>query len=146
MERAVETERAYARAAAVRSGSRRGIAVAVCAPLLAFSLWSLIVRPDFIWGSRQAGSIAPDRMDASVRFAMYLLARRAEEYRSREGEYPAGGADIGATDALRYTRVGESGYRITARAGQRELTLSSGDDLAEFLGNSAELIQQRITK
>lgn len=146
MARAVETERAYARAVTIRSGSRRGIAVAVCVPLIVLSAWSLVVRPEVIWGSRAGATIASDRMEASVRFSMYLLARRAEEYRSREGEYPAGGADIGATDAVRYDRVDETSYRITARGGRRELTLSSGDDLAEFLGNSPQLIQQRITR
>lgn len=147
VEHSVRAQQEAARPVVIKRSRARTITTALlCAALLALCAWSLIARPEFIWGPRQVAAIPAERAEASVRFAMYLMARRAEAYHAREGEYPATAQEISADTSLAYTRLDASRFQITARVGGKQLVLSSADDPSKFVGNSAQLIQQRIGK
>jgi hypothetical protein len=138
MQHAVQAEQA----AAVRRAPRaRGYGTVVaCAIVLLVCAWSFVVRPEFIWG-KPAAEITAEREEAAIRFAMHLLARRAESHRAAYGEYPLAG-DLPTDSTIHYTRLSDSAFQIAASVRGRRLVLASSDDLAAFLGNSASLIQQ----
>ncbi len=147
VEHSVRAQQEAARPVAIQRSRARTVTIGVlCVVLLALSAYSLIARPEFIWGPRHAAVIPAERAEASVRFAMYLMARRAEAYRAREGEFPATAQEISADTSLAYSRLDASRFRITTRVGDKQLVLTSADDLAAFLGNTAQVIQQRIGK
>lgn len=124
---------------------RRGAFVAVlCAILLAASAASFVLKPAFIWGNRTA-SLPPQRAEANGRLAMFLLARRLDLYRSREGEYPESLTDVGGDVAIGYRRIDPTTFELSWEANGKKLVLASGDDRDAFLGNSIELVQQRVS-
>lgn len=137
----IEREAALAE---LRTPSRaRPIALGViCAALFSFSAWSFIARPEFIWGPRVT-ALAPERAEAGARVAMYIMAKRAEAIRARDGEFPDDGAEIGAPQGFTYIRDGDT-YTIRTQLNGRELTLRSDDDAQAFLGDSRDVIQQRV--
>ena len=124
---------------------RTGVVVAVlCAILLAASAASFVLQPAFIWGNRTA-SIPPRRAEANGRLAMFLLARRLDLYRAREGEYPESLTDVGGDVAIGYRRIDPTTFELSWEANGKKLVLASGDDRDAFLGNSVELVQQRVS-
>ena len=136
-----ETARPHARR---QSRGGRMAVVALCAGLVAFCAWSFVQRPEFIWGPR-APAVPAERVEANVRMSMYLVARRAELQRAAHGDYPNALAEFSPDTALRYRASGEE-FEITGVANGRLLVLRSSDDLGAFLGNSADLIQQRVRR
>lgn len=125
---------------------RRGAFVGVlCAILLAASAASFVLKPAFIWGNRTA-SMPPQRAEANGRLAMFLLARRLDLYRSREGEYPESLTDVVGDVAIGYRRIDPTTFELSWEANGKKLVLASGDDRDAFLGNSVELVQQRVSK
>jgi hypothetical protein len=75
---------------------------------------------------------------------MYLQARRLDLYRGREGEYPDALSAVGGDTLLGYRRLDDTTFVLTASVAGQKLQLSSGDDRNAFLGNSRELVQQRV--
>lgn len=113
------------------------------AAMLAFSAYSFVARPAFIWGSG-ASPVTAERTEASARLAMYLQARRLDLYRAREGEYPASLMDVGGETSLGYQRVDDSTFVLTITTAGKRLELASRADREAFLGNSRALVQQRV--
>lgn len=122
----------------------RAVVAVLCALLLIASAASFVLKPDFIWGNR-AASISPQRSEANGRLAMFLLARRLDLYRSREGEYPESLEEVGGDVAIGYRRIDPTAFELSWDANGRKLVLASGDDRDAFLGNSVELVQQRVS-
>ena len=76
---------------------------------------------------------------------MFLLARRLDLYRSREGEYPESLTEVGGDVAIGYRRIDAATFELSWEANGKKLVLASGDDRDAFLGNSVELVQQRVS-
>lgn len=124
---------------------RTGPVIAVlCAILLAASAASFVFRPEFIWGKRVA-SLTPQRSEANGRLAMFLLARRLDLYRAREGEYPERLTEIGGDVAIGYRLIDPAKFELSWHVNGRTLVLASDDDRDAFLGNSLQLVQQRVS-
>jgi len=124
-----------------RSRAVRTAAVWLCVPALAFSAWSLIAQPAFLWGPPPAPLAAP-RADANARMVLYLLAQRLEQYRAEEGAVPASLAVLGQdTEGVVYAAIGDTGWVLRGRERGREIVLRTGDDLDAFLGPSLRVLR-----
>lgn len=128
----------------VRKPSRaKPIAIGtLCVLLLGLSAYSFIARPEFIWGTH-SGAIPAPRAEASVRVAMYLMARRLDAYRAREGVFPATLSAVGGDTTLGYRQDGERFELFTTVNGSR-VALGSADDRTAFLGSSFDIVQQKV--
>jgi hypothetical protein len=117
---------------------RRGslFALLVCVPLLAFSVYSFVAKPEFIWGAPVA--LPPEQSEASGRVALFMLAQRIEAVRAQRGDYPESLTEIGeVAPGIQYTLVGDSAFelRMTPDA-TREIVFDSRANAREFLRNT----------
>jgi hypothetical protein len=124
-----------------KSNASRIALALLCVPLAAFAIYSFVAKPEFIWGPRTV--VSPARTEATVRMSMFLLARRAELHKTRVGEYPASLREFSPDTMLGYRRTA-NGFEVTGSANGRSLVFRSSDNPAAFLGNSAELLQQKV--
>lgn len=123
---------------------RTGVITAVlCGILLGASVASFVFKPEFIWGTR-ISSLPPERSEANGRLAMFLLARRLDLYRAREGEYPESLTEVGGDVAIGYRRIDPATFELSWVVNGKKLVLASGDDRDAFLGNSVALVQQKV--
>ncbi len=83
MDHAVRVHQEISEAKPFPRRSRVLVATIVCIPLLAFSVYSVVARPEFIWGSRSV--LPPDQADANARVALFMLAQRIEGVRAQRG-------------------------------------------------------------
>jgi hypothetical protein len=115
-------------------------AVILCVPLLGLSVYSWVARPEFIWGpSRQ--SVAPQRLDADLRFTMFLLAQRVKSHRVASGSYPVSLAAIGGAPAGISLRVlSDSLFELQAMLNGKPVILRSNEPASAFLGTSLKVI------
>ncbi len=140
----VQIEREAALAMIPRQSRAKPIAMGIfVAAALAFSAWSLIARPAFIWGTG-ASPVSPQRLEASARLAMYLQARRLDFYRAREGEYPEALGEVGGDTTLGYERVADTAFVLSISIAGKRLELPSASDREAFLANSRDLVQQKV--
>jgi hypothetical protein len=124
-----------------RSRLARAVAVWFCVPALAFSAWSLIAQPAFLWGPPPAPLPGP-RADANARMVLYLLAQRLEAYRAEEGDFPASLSVLGQeTEGVVYAAIGDTGWVLRGRERGREIVLHAGEDLDAFLGPSLRVLR-----
>jgi len=143
MDHAVRVHQEISEAKPIRRRGRIIAATAVCAPLLAFSVYSMVARPEFIWGSRSV--LPPDQADANARVALFMLAQRIEGVRAQRGAYPASLAEIGeGTSTVQYRLLADSLFELRLRMdAAQEVVLLSNQDLRVFLGDSPQRIQGR---
>jgi hypothetical protein len=81
--------------------------------------------------------------EASLRIGMANAAQHIQRFYQQNSRLPETLAEAGAySDGIEYTRIG-TGWRITATEGTVQLTLSSRDALASFIGRSFEVIARR---
>jgi hypothetical protein len=123
--------------------SRRMLAVMICALLLAFSAYSAIVRPEFIWGP--AVVVAPEQADAGARMGMFLLAQRLEGVRAARGHYPESLNEVGeGASGVEYRVIGDSIFELRVKTDSASvLVFRSNENAARFLGDSPMRIQGR---
>ena len=76
---------------------------------------------------------------------MALMARRLDLFREREGEYPESLTEVGGDVAIGYRLIDGGTFELSWQVNGRRLVLSSTDDRDAFLGNSVELVQQRVS-
>jgi hypothetical protein len=141
MDHAVEAEIEKARPMTPAKSNARAITMAVVfVPLLVFSVYSWVARPEFIWGPR-VRALPPVQQEAGLRFAMYLLSTRIEAYRKAQGQYPASLAAIGeGIPGVTYEVVG-SHFELRATEGGKPIVLRSNESADTFLGNATNIIQ-----
>jgi hypothetical protein len=140
-----EIRSAEAREAEARRAARRGVRPVVwtCAALtLVLCSYLLIERPDWLFPA--AGPVeSVELQEASIRISMANAAQHIQRYRQQTNRLPETLTETGAYgDGIEYTRIG-NGWRMTATQGTIQLTLTSGDALAPFIGNSFEIISRR---
>lgn len=143
MDHAVRVQREISEAKPLYGSKRVVAAMVICLPLLAFCIYSFVVRPDFIWGARAALPL-PQR-DANARVALFMLAQRLEAIRAERGGYPESLAEIGEeAPGITYTVTGDSVFELRFRADSTaEVVYRSTEDAARFLGDSPLRIQGR---
>jgi len=139
MDHAVEVQREISKRPRLPE-SRRGIwLIVLLASATALAGYSWFARPEFIWGPKPTAE--PARQEADTRFAMYLLSRRLEAHRKREGSYPATLAGIGRPNSsIAYHLLSESTFELVGMKGGKQIVLRSDMPAAAFLGNSPRTI------
>jgi hypothetical protein len=142
MTHTVKVEKEISKATPVKTSNGRLTALSIiCVPLLAFSIYSWIARPPFIWGPKVVPLPALEQ-EANIRFAMVLLVMRIDSYRETEGLYPSSLAAVGeALAGVTYTLIADTIYELKASQNGMEITFRSDQPADAFLGNSAAIIQ-----
>lgn len=143
MDHAVRVQKEVSGATPIR-GSRVPVigAMALCVPLIAFSVYSYVARPEYIWGPATAPS--PVQQEAGLRFGMYLLAQRVESYRVSNGRYPESLALAGdGLEGVSYAVISETVFELRATADGKAIVFRSDAPVDAFLGKSPEFIQDR---
>jgi hypothetical protein len=116
----------------------------ICVPLLALSVYSWVARPELIWGPR-ARSVPPQRREADIRFAMFLLARRIQSYRATEGALPPSLAAIGSrVPGVSYAVISDSVFELRTQEGGKAIVLRSDAPAGDFLGNAARIVAGQV--
>jgi hypothetical protein len=102
----------------------------------------LVERPE--WLFPEAGTPETTEVqEASLRIGMANAAQHIQRFYQQNTRFPETLAEAGAhSDGIEYTRIG-TGWRMKATQGGVELTLSSRDALANFIGRSFEVIARR---
>ena len=145
MEHAVRETRAVATAKPIQSyRSRPIILAAISIPLTLLCAYSLIAKPDFIYGPSPA-SVPAVRRAADTRFAMYLLAQRVLAYRAAQSRLPeslqAAGEDW---DGIHYRVVNDSVFELrTPGDSGQAIVFRSDERIDPFLATSVTMIRRR---
>jgi hypothetical protein len=142
MDHAVRVKKEVSGATPIRSWRGGAVlALLLCVPLLGFSAYSFIVRPEFIWGPAPAQS--PAVQEANYRMGLYLMAQRVERYRAESGHLPATLADAGLDGTgIEFQPLPDGQFELrTTPPGARPLVYRSNESAAAFLGNSITVIQ-----
>jgi hypothetical protein len=127
MDHAVRVQREVTQATPLRrSRAPRLFAVGVCMALIGMSVYSVIARPEFIWGrsSRQPDAAT----QASLRLGLYVLSQRIETFRTEHSRYPVAldEVDEGAR-GVHYALLGDSVYVLRAVSGVDTALFRSDD-------------------
>ena len=143
MDHAVRVQREISEAKPLYRSRKIVAALVICLPLLAFSVYSFVARPDFIWGTPAVLPV-PQR-DANARVALFMLAQRLEAIRAERGDYPESLAEIGEdAPGITYTVSGDSIFELRFRAdSSTTVVYRSNEDAERFLGDSPLRIQGR---
>ena len=143
MDHAVRVQREISEAKPLGASRRVLLAAVLCVPLLAFSAYSILARPEFIWGPPLA--LPMEQREAGVRVGMFLLAQRIEAVRAARGDYPQSLAEIGeASSGMEYRVFGDTLFELRLRPDSAsEIVFRSNENSARFLGDSPLKIQGR---
>lgn len=144
MEHAVKVHQETGRRARPRGSlGRTGILLGVTLPLLAFSIWSYVTEPEFLWGP--APVLEGAEQASHLKVAMYYLARRVEASRAQAGHYPATLTEVGdSVPGVTYHLLSDSAFELRAAAvPSAPIVFRSGQPVEQFLGSSAALLPRR---
>lgn len=144
MDHAVRHTRAVTMAKPMVSYRARPIVLGALAALtMAFSVYVRVAKPDFIWGPDPAKLPAAQR-DAGLRFGMFLLGQRIEQYRAARGAYPPSLDYLDATWAgMTYRVLNDSTFEIRTRGDTADVVFRSDLPVDRFLGQSVNIIRPR---
>jgi len=125
------------------SGTGRMVLLMLSVPALAFSVYSFVARPEFIWGANPA-NVSAVRQDANLRFTMFLLSQRIRSQFKARGRLPASWAEVGETPkGITYTVVSDSVFELRADERNQVLVLRSNEPPKQFLGDAPSVIAGR---
>ena len=123
-----------------KKGKKALVVSLLCVPMIAFSVYSWIARPEFIWGPG-VKPLPPARQEANIRFSMFLLAQRIETYRQSVGSYPLSLSEVGdSLEGVLYARV-DSVYELRAVDNGKPIVFRPDRSIDAFLGTSPLIIQ-----
>jgi hypothetical protein len=141
-----EEREATEREAEARRRSRassRPLLAACAVILLAVATYLAVAQPPWVFAPRPA----PESLaiqEASLRIAMANAAQHVERFRQKNDRLPESLAEAGARGAnLSYSRQGPSSYRLVGDNGPAHAVLNADQSLADFLGNSYQVIAGR---
>ena len=124
------------------SGRGRPVVWISAAVTMVLCAYLLIERPEWLFPAVGAPE-STEVQEASLRIGMANAAQHIQRYYQQNSRLPETLAEAGAYgDGLEYTRYG-TGWRMTATQGTIQLTLTSRDVLANFIGRSFEVIARR---
>ena len=137
MDHAVRVQREISEAKPLHRRRGAMLALLLCVPLLAFSIYSLVARPEFIWGA--APVLPREQADANARIGLFLLAQRIEAVRAARGDYPESLTELGENfPGVTYAVVGDSAFELRAKADSAtEIVFNSRGDIRQFLRNTS---------
>ena len=123
--------------------SSRPLLAASAVILLAVASYLAVLQPPWVFAPRATPeSVAVQ--EASLKIAMANAAQHVEHYRRKNGRLPESLAEAGArSENLSYNRLGDSSYRLVGDNGSAHATLGADESLADFLGNSYQIIARR---
>jgi hypothetical protein len=146
LKKQAEDREAEQREAAARRRSRNRVhptiwALAALAVLLCGYLY--LDRPEWLFPpSTPPESVAIK--EASLRIGMANVAQHVERFRQQTGKLPRTLLEAGTqVHSIAYQPVDSADWRLVGSHAGIELTLSSREPLARFLGNSFQLIARR---
>lgn len=123
--------------------SSRPLLAASAAILLAVGAYLAIMQPTWVFAPRPT----PESLaiqEASLRIVMASASQHVQHFRQRNGRLPESLAEAGArSDELFYSRLGGSSFRLVGENGPAHVTYTSDDSLADFVGNSFQVIARR---
>ncbi len=138
-----EAERA---AAERRRGALRRVSPVLigCLVILAsIGAYVAVERPEWLFPTPVVVESSAEQ-EASLRIALATTAQRIERFKREHGQLPAKLADVGLTATpLGYQPAANGTYVLRGRNGSIELSYSSSDALAAFVGSSFEVLARR---
>lgn len=144
MEHAVRHTRAVTMAKPMVSWRAQPIMLAAAAAVsVVFAAYANIARPDFVFGSAPSGMPAEQR-EAGMRFGMYLLGQRLEQYRTERGTLPPNLDYLDETwPGISYQALSASTFELRSRIDSTVVVFRSDQPVDEFLGSSLNFIRWR---
>lgn len=120
---------------------RRGAAIGFALLAVAFAAYSLVARPEFLWGPR--GSLLPPAVsEASARVSMAILSTRIEEYERTYGHLPESLAALGEPGGIvGYRLEDDSTWVLTASEGGKPIELRRGASVRAFVGDALPIVR-----
>jgi hypothetical protein len=111
--------------------------------LLGIGSYLAILQPAWVFAPRpQTETVAVQ--EASLKIAMASAAQHVERFRQKNGHLPESLAEAGARgDVMSYSRLGASSFRLVGDNGAAHATFTADQSLADFLGNSYQIIARR---
>ena len=139
----MEAEKGFNRKAVATSSKARVMAMLVIGlPLLAFSIYSWVARPAFIWGT--APPIPVAQQQANMRMTLYVIGMRLNKYRAAQGFFPASLEALGEqASGITYELDSDSVFVLRAVVAREPLVYRSDMNAREFLGNAQEILSNR---
>lgn len=108
--------------------------------ILAFAAYVWIGNPSWVRVEPPAAP-SPQAREAALRLSIYIQAQQIEAYRSENGRIPSSLEEVGPPLAgMHFQQTGRGAYRITGVSDTLTLVYSSSESLAEFMGDSENLI------
>ena len=128
------------RRALAGSGPLIGIAAMI---LLAVGAYLAVMQPTWVFAPRPTPETVA-LQEASLRISMANAVQHVERFRRHTARLPATLEEAEARgNGLRYDRLGESDFRLIGENGPAHATYASGESLADFVGNSYQIIARR---
>lgn len=144
MEHAVRITRAVATAKPMVSWRAQPIVLAVVATLsVALTVYAYGARPDWIFGP-EPSAMPMEQREAGIRFGMYLLAQRLEQYHKDRGALPPNLDYLDETwPGISYQTLSNSTFELRSRVDTTAIVFRSDQPVDKFLGGSIIFIGRR---
>lgn len=111
--------------------------------LLVVGAYLALLRPTWVFAPRPTPETFA-LQEASLRISMANAAQHVERFRKRNARLPGSLAEAEARgEGIRYDRLGASDFRLVGENGSARVTFTSSDALADFLGNSYQIVMRR---
>jgi hypothetical protein len=123
--------------------SSRPLLAAAAVILLAVASYLAVFQPAWVFAPRAV----PESLsiqEASIKIEIVNAAQHVERFRQKNGRLPESLGEAGARAGnLSYQRLGETTYRLVGDNGPAHATLRADESLADFLGDSYQIIARR---
>ena len=142
----VGADREFKKKSSVGGSSRQTGLIVLAVVMGAFSAYSFLAKPAFIWGAPVSAPPA-EVQEANLRMSMFLFGMRVDRYKAANRAYPESLEEMG--DSIRgisYTRLSDSTFELRGKAAHREVVYRNDMRPDDFLRNSRELIESRRRK
>jgi len=142
----VGAEKAFKKKSTIAGGSRQTGLIVLSVLMGAFTAYSWLAKPAFIWGA-PVEAPPPAVQEANLRMSMFLFGMRIDKYKMTNRKYPESLDELGdSVRGITYERLSDSTFQLRGRAANHEVVFRNDMRQDEFLGNTRELIQSRRRK
>lgn len=113
--------------------------------ILAFAGYVWLGNPSWVQVEQPPGP-SVEEQEAALRLSMYIQAQQIENYRRQNDRIPSSLSEVGPPlPGMHFQRMGRGAYRLTGINNSITLVYTSSQSLAEFVGDSEELIFNQTT-